>query len=95
MEGPFGGMENIGRFPAGMNMGRMSGRHWVIYYLPLSLTTLLSLTEVLLFSETVAMEASYFPLPSFYWKNLRFTRDAVSARPLLPLNYKKRLLRFP
>ncbi|NXO73030.1 HNRPM protein, partial [Phainopepla nitens] len=24
MEGPFGGMENIGRFPAGMNMGRMS-----------------------------------------------------------------------
>uniref|UniRef100_A0A803XKM6 Heterogeneous nuclear ribonucleoprotein M n=2 Tax=Phasianidae TaxID=9005 RepID=A0A803XKM6_MELGA len=25
MEGPFGGMENIGRFPAGMNMGRMSG----------------------------------------------------------------------
>ncbi|XP_064031216.1 heterogeneous nuclear ribonucleoprotein M-like isoform X5 [Pogoniulus pusillus] len=26
MEGPFGGMENIGRFPAGMNMGRMSGR---------------------------------------------------------------------
>lgn len=29
MEGPFGGMENIGRFPAGMNMGRMSGRHWL------------------------------------------------------------------
>ncbi|NWI33308.1 HNRPM protein, partial [Sula dactylatra] len=28
MEGPFGGMENIGRFPAGMNMGRMSGRHY-------------------------------------------------------------------
>ncbi|KAM9215274.1 heterogeneous nuclear ribonucleoprotein M-like isoform 7-T7 [Leptosomus discolor] len=26
MEGPFGAMENIGRFPAGMNMGRMSGR---------------------------------------------------------------------
>ncbi|XP_071583819.1 heterogeneous nuclear ribonucleoprotein M-like isoform X4 [Heliangelus exortis] len=25
MEGPFGGMENMGRFPAGMNMGRMSG----------------------------------------------------------------------
>ncbi|KAM6369354.1 heterogeneous nuclear ribonucleoprotein M isoform 7-T10 [Pluvialis apricaria] len=25
MEGPFGGMENIGRFPAGINMGRMSG----------------------------------------------------------------------
>ncbi|KAM4658094.1 heterogeneous nuclear ribonucleoprotein M isoform 4-T4 [Amazona ochrocephala] len=24
MEGPFGGIENIGRFPAGMNMGRMS-----------------------------------------------------------------------
>ncbi|NXA16443.1 HNRPM protein, partial [Sapayoa aenigma] len=24
MEGPFGAMENIGRFPAGMNMGRMS-----------------------------------------------------------------------
>ncbi|NXM97129.1 HNRPM protein, partial [Sylvia borin] len=24
MEGPFGGMENIGRFPAGMNMARMS-----------------------------------------------------------------------
>uniref|UniRef100_A0A8C3U4C3 Heterogeneous nuclear ribonucleoprotein M n=1 Tax=Catharus ustulatus TaxID=91951 RepID=A0A8C3U4C3_CATUS len=24
MEGPFGGMENLGRFPAGMNMGRMS-----------------------------------------------------------------------
>ncbi|XP_071583821.1 heterogeneous nuclear ribonucleoprotein M-like isoform X6 [Heliangelus exortis] len=24
MEGPFGGMENMGRFPAGMNMGRMS-----------------------------------------------------------------------
>ncbi|KAM6369358.1 heterogeneous nuclear ribonucleoprotein M isoform 11-T14 [Pluvialis apricaria] len=24
MEGPFGGMENIGRFPAGINMGRMS-----------------------------------------------------------------------
>lgn len=29
MEGPFGGMENIGRFPAGMNMGRMSGRLWL------------------------------------------------------------------
>ncbi|NWR40594.1 HNRPM protein, partial [Tachuris rubrigastra] len=28
MEGPFGAMENIGRFPAGMNMGRMTGRHW-------------------------------------------------------------------
>uniref|UniRef100_A0A8C6NDW0 Heterogeneous nuclear ribonucleoprotein M n=1 Tax=Melopsittacus undulatus TaxID=13146 RepID=A0A8C6NDW0_MELUD len=25
MEGPFGGIENIGRFPAGMNMGRMGG----------------------------------------------------------------------
>ncbi|XP_062366275.1 heterogeneous nuclear ribonucleoprotein M isoform X4 [Cinclus cinclus] len=30
MEGPFGAMENIGRFPAGMNMGRMSGRHWIL-----------------------------------------------------------------
>uniref|UniRef100_A0A8C8SR67 Heterogeneous nuclear ribonucleoprotein M n=1 Tax=Pelusios castaneus TaxID=367368 RepID=A0A8C8SR67_9SAUR len=25
MEGPFGGMDNLGRFPSGMNMGRMSG----------------------------------------------------------------------
>nr|XP_005515954.2 heterogeneous nuclear ribonucleoprotein M isoform X1 [Columba livia] len=25
MEGPFGALENLGRFPAGMNMGRMSG----------------------------------------------------------------------
>jgi len=83
MEGPFGAMENIGRFPAGMNMGRMSGRHLFFIYPTPDLCCLKA------YHWRGSLDWS--PCLGFYWKNWKLTADMVSTSHSWPLSYRKRV----
>ena len=64
MEGPFGGgMENMGRFGSGMNMGRINGKTWVSFLCAPALCWLLSPGR--LWGSTPIVSEWDLPLPLF------------------------------